>query len=478
MCLKQAFRAHDAVMELKSFSDLCVTLSGNKSRSTNGCAMINPLEFLQFNESNLNGKDLHDVQRELSKSYNDTSLLMRNGRPFWLNFNRMFGKATRKHGSITDAKALQMIYLLRDPRDDDESDKILKWEKAFIDKLGSLFGGVLPFLVLGIGIDDMFIMVDELDRQPRDLSTTGKIKAVMKHSGATVTMTTMTDLVAFAVSTSTSFPAIRYFCVYAALTVTLSFLMVVTFFVALMTYDVRRIKSGRRDFLPFCLAPRPKEGKPAWDEPLPQTSNKVMKYWGTLLTLPITKVLVILFSLSLLGAGIYGVTQVDESFDRRVLARDDSYLRQFLTAQGKYFELSIGVSIVQTGEVDYQLRSTQSDIKELTNVFKENEYYKNQSLSWMDAFSQYAKKSKRNITGPGFLRELKTFLRIPEFSYFTQDVKLSEDETKIEASRVVGYMKDSGSSTFQKNAMLTLREDISKKSKLNAFPITRSFIFF
>jgi len=52
-------------------------------------------------------------------------------------------------------------------------------------------------------------MVDELDRQPRELSKTDTIKEVMKRSGATVTMTTMTDLVAFAVSTSTSFPAIK-----------------------------------------------------------------------------------------------------------------------------------------------------------------------------------------------------------------------------------------------------------------------------
>ena len=295
-CLKQAFEAHNAVVGLESYSDFCVTLSGNKSESPDQCMMISALEFAQFNESNLDGKDLQQVQRELDKAYNSTAL-MRNGRPFWYNFNRMFGVAKREGGSITEAKALQMVYFINDPSDDETNERIIDWEKTFIDKVASLVGklscfkvhylserslddaiaessgsdvswvsitftlmitfacfmlgkflnpltghsllanagvfavalgilagiglsmwfrvpfvsivGVLPFLVLGIGIDDMFIMVDELDRQSRELSKTETIKTVMKHAGATVTMTTVTDLVAFAVSTSTSFPAIR-----------------------------------------------------------------------------------------------------------------------------------------------------------------------------------------------------------------------------------------------------------------------------
>ena len=104
---------------------------------------------------------------------------------------------------------------------------------------------------------------------------------------------------------------------------------------AIMFYDVKRIRAGRRDFLPFCRAPPPKEGAPAWDEPLPQTSNRVMRAWGKFLTHPATKAVVITLSLALFGAGIYGVTRVDEAFDRSILAKDDSYLKQFLSVEEK-----------------------------------------------------------------------------------------------------------------------------------------------
>ena len=296
-CLREAFKAHRAVMELESYSQFCVTLSGDKAKTQDDCMIINPLEFLQFNESNLDNKTLDEILGKITKAYDSSSPLTRNGRTFSYNFKRTFGGTTPPDRTIKKATALQMVYLMNDFSDQKEIDKVLEWEKKFIDKLESLDGnfscfkvhyssersqddaiaessgsditlvsitftlmitfacvmlgkflnpltghsllanagvfavalgilsgfglamwcrvpfvsfmGVLPFLVLGIGIDDMFILVDELDRQPRDMSVTEKIKAVMSHSGATVTMTTMTDLVAFAVSTSSSFPAIR-----------------------------------------------------------------------------------------------------------------------------------------------------------------------------------------------------------------------------------------------------------------------------
>ncbi|XP_067049553.1 patched domain-containing protein 3-like [Acropora muricata] len=565
-CLHEVFKVHRAIMTLPSYTEYCVTLSGDKAKSVEDCMMINPLEFLQYKERNLDNKTLAQVQEALNNAYGNTSILTRNGRPIQFSFNRAFGSVSRQGGKITGARAIQLIYVIRDPEDEDASKKILLWEKTFLDKVISLmdtlscfevyyssersmddaiaessgsditlvsitfslmitfacvmlgkflnpltghsllanagvfavalgilagFGlamwcrvpfvslvGVLPFLVVGIGIDDMFILVDSLDRQPRDITTTDAIKTVMTHSGATITMTTMTDLVAFAVSTSTAFPAIRYFCIYAALTVTCAYLMIITYFVAVMYFDLTRIRAGRRDCLPLCKASKPRDGSPAWDEPAPHLSNRVMKAWAKILTYPPTKAAVIILSMALLGAGIFGVTKVDETFDRKTLAKDDSYLKHFLAAQEKHFKLPIEVNIVITGEIDYGAESTQNEIRKLTTIVTNNKYYTTKSVSWMDSFVRFANLTNNDSTGAKFLPVLKAFLQVPGCSYFSEDLRFSKDGKKLKASRVLGFMKPSGSSTFQKNAMLSLRKDITEMSKLDAFPITRPFIFF
>lgn len=161
-----------------------------------------------------------------------------------------------------------------------------------------------------------------------------------------------------------------------------------------------------------------------------------------------------------------------------MLAKDDSTLLKFLTVQEKYYEQFIPVSIVLTCDVKYEDRAIQNEIRKLSDIVKKNSHYRKKSLSWMKALTKFSFARNVSITGPHFMPALKMFLEIPQFSSFKQDVKLSSNGDRVIASRIVAFMKSNPTSTFQKNAMLTIRDDLANKSPLNVFPISRSFIFF
>ena len=146
------------------------------------------------------------------------------------------------------------------------------------------FTGVLPFLVLGIGIDNMFIITNCLDQQ-QDIQDNRfeKIAKTMSRVGASITMTTITDLVAFGVSTVTDFPAIRYFSIYVACSITYCYIMVLTLFLGLLSLDVKRIDEKRLDGLPCIIAiPKRAEGRQKTNESLSgKVSDNIYTYTYT-----------------------------------------------------------------------------------------------------------------------------------------------------------------------------------------------------
>ena len=116
------------------------------------------------------------------------------------------------------------------------------------------FAGVLPFLVLGVGIDNIFIIIHAIDRQPASVRGPARVAKALSQIGASITMATSTTIVAFFVSMFTKFPAIRFFCFYAGLSIFFCYVQVLTVFVALLSVDVRRIESKRRDVVFCCTA--------------------------------------------------------------------------------------------------------------------------------------------------------------------------------------------------------------------------------
>lgn len=299
--------------------------------------------------------------------------------------------------------------------------------------------GVLPFLAIGIGLDDMFIIVDHLDRQERHLTAPMTVRKVMSETGVTVTMTTLTDLVAFAVGSSSQFSSIAYFCTYAALTISCAFLMIVSVFVALLSFDVRRIKANRRNCLPVCFAPAPKQGQPPWDEPRPQASNKLMERWGKFLMRPTTKALVLVISLGLLAGGIYATLHLDQEFDRSLLAKDDSYYKAFMKIDHEYFRLPTQASVVLGGNMQYRKLSTQNEVIRLSEIVAENKYFKEDTITWMGSFLKYCRDQNKTCDGESFMGNLKLFLNASQFTYFKEDIKFDQKENDIEATRIIVY---------------------------------------
>ena len=101
-------------------------------------------------------------------------------------------------------------------------------------------------------MDNMFIMVDTLESVDHSILGEERLVVAMKAIGGSITMTTTTDLVAFAVSTVSDFPAVHLFCIYASLSIFFAYVMLNTLFLALLVLEVRRIERGQRDVGPCC----------------------------------------------------------------------------------------------------------------------------------------------------------------------------------------------------------------------------------
>ena len=64
---------------------------------------------------------------------------------------------------------------------------------------------IVPFLLLGLGVDNMFVMVQSLENlseSRKRLPVREKIAYAMKHAGVSITVTSATDLAAFLIGST------------------------------------------------------------------------------------------------------------------------------------------------------------------------------------------------------------------------------------------------------------------------------------
>jgi Niemann-Pick C1 protein len=119
--------------------------------------------------------------------------------------------------------------------------------------LSMISAEVVPFLLLAIGVDNMFIIVRaEKEVEEKIVKAEERVAHAMGEVGPSVFTAAFCESLAFFIGTLTGVPALVSFCLVAGIGVMAGFLLQITVFCAALTLDARRIQDNRADIFPCC----------------------------------------------------------------------------------------------------------------------------------------------------------------------------------------------------------------------------------
>ena len=110
-------------------------------------------------------------------------------------------------------------------------------------KITLIIAEVIPFLVLAVGVDNIFILCHEYARRQdlgEDESVEERVAKTLGKMGPSILLSSLSETVAFSLGTLVTMPAVSSFAIVASIAIFVDFILQVTCFVSCMALDARR----------------------------------------------------------------------------------------------------------------------------------------------------------------------------------------------------------------------------------------------
>eukprot|EP00257_Ricinus_communis_P008945 XP_002527152.2 NPC intracellular cholesterol transporter 1 isoform X1 [Ricinus communis] len=261
---------------------------------------------------------------------------------------------------------------------------------------------VIPFLVLAVGVDNMCILVHAVKRQSLEIALEERISNALVEVGPSITLASLSEILAFAVGSFIPMPACRVFSMFAALAVLLDFLLQVTAFVALIVFDCKRAEDNRIDCFPCIkLSSSSEEMNEGVYQRRPGLLARYMKeVHAPILGLWGVKIVVIAVFVAFALASIALCTRIDSGLEQQIVLPRDSYLQGYFNNVSDYLRIGPPLYFV-VKDYNYSLESrhtnqlcsiSQCDSNSLLNEISraasvpESSYIAKPAASWLDDF--------------------------------------------------------------------------------------------
>ncbi|XP_076349403.1 patched domain-containing protein 3-like [Tachypleus tridentatus] len=374
---------------------------------------------------------------------------------------------------------------------------------------GLIFIGInlaAPFLMLGIGMDDTFVLLASWRRTDPKKSVEKRMAETYSDAAVSITITSITNFISFLIGIITPFPSVQIFCTYTAMAVLFTYIWHITFFGGCMA--VSGYAESRNLHGVFCIPTTPKSlaknksalfrflctggiNKEDPNNSIDNQEHMLMMFFrdtlGKILSIFWVKIFVIVIFFIYLVVGIWGCMLVKEGLERHKLSRYDSYSVAFYQMDDMYFrQYPYRIHIVLTDELNYEDVKVQEAMDNMLQKFESAEFIAGSlTESWLRSYIQFQKDERSFSLLDGFNVSKKedfiaalteVFFRMPLLEQFKKDILFNENRTAIVSSRFMIQTKNINDANQEKDMVLKLRE-IADSFPFNVTVYQQYFVF-
>nr|CAD2123690.1 unnamed protein product [Meloidogyne enterolobii] len=248
---------------------------------------------------------------------------------------------------------------------------------------------ILPYLILGIGVDDGFLLMLRWFQLAKHIVEPRKrLKFVIKEMGPSITVTTLTNVISFGVGAFTPTPEIRLFCFGTAIALTFDYILQLTLFCPIMLFSAKFENSSlnkkqpkvdliinenkmsavirKRKYSPFEANNNDKIN--GW---IYKKLNKIIKLYIYLLNTRCFFLVTIVCLLFYLYVAIVGLLNINSKLDlNKILPRDSKMRESSLLLEKQVWSNYLPITVLVEGPLNISSNKQMDKFWEMVDEFE------------------------------------------------------------------------------------------------------------
>ncbi|CAI4232766.1 unnamed protein product [Auanema sp. JU1783] len=280
------------------------------------------------------------------------------------------------------------------------------------------------FLVLSMGVDDVFIILRAWDRTSVSETVENRMSVTMEEAGPSITISAITNAMSFFIGMTSQTPAVRAFSLYSAVAIVICYFYQLIMFSSVVALSGYREKSGKQSLL-CCLKADPQSRSP-FVEWIVDKQVRFIRFWSWLLSQWTMRFALVGVMVAYYYVSVVGILQLNTLISIEKMALPDSYLQDFQA----HFETSlknmqpISVFIMNPGDLRNPERL--DTIKTIVKEFETATYsYGSEStFFWLQPYEDFLRFYGE--TDDFTYSEIPTFFKSATYFYLTSFVKYNE----------------------------------------------------